>query len=243
MPLDPFRIQLGAVAIDSQLVLTVVGLLVAGWLVSAAARREEVVLDGGAWWDVATAAVIGGRALWVVLHAEYYLRGPLQVLVLTDGGLHPLGLVAGAAVGVARASGGPVRWRDTARLVALGVLGAILFERAGCALTTCGGGSPLDAPWALRRGDEWRHPVALYQVLIAGVSLQALVSARWATHGFAIATGALLLIEVVGVALAARPIDSTIAIGVAAALYGVAALWSGSRPARGAHIPAGGVAP
>lgn len=224
VPVDPFRVQFLTVTLDSQVVLTLVGLVAAGFIVQLAARGAGVADVGvGTWWDVVTTAVIGARALWVLLHLDYYLRGPLQALVITDGGLHPAGLVLGAAYGVWRlaSAGGDDRrpWRSVLELVALGVLVTFLVERAGCALTTCGGGPPTDVAWALRRGDELRQPLALYQaVILAGALLLATEVPRLAGRTFPLALGALALVEVVGLAWGGRGAESLVALVLAGVL-------------------------
>ena len=174
MPIDPFRIQFLTVTLDSHVVLAIVGIALGGLTFRAAASRAGFTHFGaGTWWDVITAAVIGGRAVWVATHLEYYVRAPLQALVVIDGGLSAVGLVLGAAYAVGRLARGGDRgaWRGILEFVALGTLVTFAFERAGCALTTCGGGPPTDVAWALLRGDELRQPIALYQAAIVIVAL------------------------------------------------------------------------
>ena len=216
MPFDPFRIQFLTVALDSQVVLTAVGLLVAGLAFGLAARRAGLPdLSAGAWWDVVTWAIVGGRALWVILHFDYYLRGPLQALVFTDGGLHPVGLVLGAGYAIwrlARQQPGGTR-RQILECAAVAVLVTFLFERAGCALTTCGGGLPTDAPWALQRGDELRQPVALVQtIVLAGALLLATEVPRIAGRAFPVTVVALILVEILEVAWAGQGMDALAAL-------------------------------
>jgi hypothetical protein len=223
LPIDPFRIQFLTVTLDSQVVLAVVGLVVAGLVVGRAAPRVGLPdIGAGAWWDVAAAALIGARMLWVAAHLDYYVRGPLQALVLTDGGLHPVGLVLGAAYGVWRLvkeRGEPRPWRPALELLALGVLAFFLFERAGCALTTCGSGPPADVAWALRRGDELRQPLALYQVGVLAISLWLVAEVpAVARRAVPVALTALAVIEVIGLILGGRALDGVVAVLLAGAL-------------------------
>jgi prolipoprotein diacylglyceryltransferase len=127
--LDPFRIQILTLSLDSQVVLLILGLFVAGLVVRQAARQAEINLGAGHWWDLVFTAVVGGRLVWVVAHADYYLRQPLQIVVILDGGVHATGLVLGAAYGTWRLASGDttVPWRRVADLLALGVLTTFLF--------------------------------------------------------------------------------------------------------------------
>ena len=84
MRLDPFRIQILTLSLDSQIVLTLVGLVVAGLVVRQAARHEGLGVSAGHWWDLVFAAVVGARLVWVITHAGYYLRQPLQAVVVLE---------------------------------------------------------------------------------------------------------------------------------------------------------------
>src|SRR5262245_15112995 len=100
------------------------GLVVAGLLFRRAARQPGLGLSAGHWWDLVFAAVVGARLLWVLTHPAYYLRQPLQALVILDGGLYVTGLALGAVYWVwrlCRADDAPP-WRAVVDLVALGVL-------------------------------------------------------------------------------------------------------------------------
>jgi hypothetical protein len=162
----------------------------------------------------------------VATHLDYYLRGPLQVVVIIDGGLHPVGLVLGAAYWMRglRRRAPQLSWRLVIELVALGTVIAFLLERTGCALTTCGAGPVSDLPWALQRGEEWRQPLALYQVVVLSIALLLITGVREVRgSAFGVAFAALTLVELISLALGARSMDGLVALGVGLALYVVAA--------------------
>jgi len=220
--LDPFRLQILTISLDSHIVLTLVGLIVAGLVVGRAAREHGHDLSASDWWDLVVASVIGGRLLWVMTHPDYYLRQPLQVIGLLDGGLHLLGLALGAAYWVWRRSrGGDLRsWRPVVDVVAVGVLVVLLFERVGCTLTTCGTGYARDVPWAILRGDTLHEPMALGQVAILAVALVASTEIlRIRGAAFAALLAAVALSELVGFAAGRVSVESLLAIGAFAALY------------------------
>lgn len=214
MRLDPFRIQVLTISLDSQVVLTLVGLVVAGVVFRQAARQQALDLSTGDWWDLVFASVVGGRLAWILTHAEYYLRQPMQALVVLDGGLHAIGLALGAAYWVWRHNQPDATpWRRTVDLVAVGVLTTLLFERVGCALTTCGTGLPSELPWAILRGDQWYAPMALEQVVVLAVALILGVEClRMHGAAFAISVGALFLVELVGLSAGRPSVDGVIAL-------------------------------
>lgn len=221
MRLDPFRVQFMTVSLDSQAVLTLVGLVVAGVVFHRAARQEGVALSAGDWWDLVFASVVGGRLTWIVTHAEYYVRQPLQVVVVLDGGLHLIGLALGAACWVWRHSQtDDLPWRRVVDVVAIGVLTTFLFERTGCALTTCGTGPASELAWAILRGGQWYAPLALAQVGVLAVALIASVDGlRRRGAAFAIALGALLLVEAIAF-LSGRPsMDGVVALMAPSVMY------------------------
>lgn len=228
MRLDPFRVQVLTVSLDSQVVLTLVGLLVAGVVFRQAARQEGVQLTAGDWWDLVFSSVVGGRLAWIATHAEYYLRQPLQAGVILEGGLHTIGLALGAAYWIWRhRHPDELPWRHVVDLVALGVLTAFLFERVGCVLTTCGTGPSSEVPWAILRGDQWYAPLALEQVVVLAVALIASVeSLRMRGAAFITAIATLFLVELITFLAGRLLIESVMALTLLVALYALA--WSHS---------------
>ncbi len=166
---DPFRLQVLTVSLDSQVVLAVLGVLVAGLV--ARDRARGLGWGPGGVWDaslsVATWGIVAGRLGWVATHLEYYLRAPLQVAALGDGGF---------LFGTAVLGAGWALWREgraldlpaeeLGRIVAPAAAAAFLLDRAGCALTACGSGQAASVPWALVRSGVSLHPVGLYGVAL-----------------------------------------------------------------------------
>jgi prolipoprotein diacylglyceryltransferase len=224
--LDPFRIQVWTLSIDSQIVLTVVGLVVAGLLVRQAARQLGDGLSAADWWDLVFSMAVGGRLVWVITHAEYFLRQPLQVAVIVDGGLSVTGFALGAIFWVWRfgRGGDALAWRIVVDLVAIGILTTALFERVGCALTTCGTGPTSDLPWAILRGDGWHAPIGLAQVVLLAVALSVaaeLLRVRGAA--FLAMLAGLVLAEAVAATAERASADTAVALAVLVASY--AAIW------------------
>jgi prolipoprotein diacylglyceryltransferase len=239
VPIDPFRVQFLTVALDSHVVLALVGVIVGGLTFGAAARRGGFLGFGaGTWWDIVTAAVIGGRAVWVAMHLDYYQRAPLQIVVLIDGGLSSVGLVLGVAFairGLVITATERNTWRSILELVALATLVTFAFERAGCALTTCGGGPPTDVGWALQRGEELRQPIAVYQTVILVAALVLATEVR-SLEGQALPLTlfALGLVQTVALVWGGRgpDVEGSAALVLAAALTAMAWLTSATSRAR-----------
>jgi prolipoprotein diacylglyceryltransferase len=234
--LDPFRIQVLTISLDSQVVLTLVGLVVAGVALHQAARTEGVAFSAGDWWDLVFSSVVGGRLVWVATHAEYYLRQPLQAVVVLDGGLHAIGLALGAAYWVWRhGQTAAIPWRRVVDLVAIGVLTTLLFERVGCALTTCGTGLPSELPWAILRGDQWYEPMALEQVVVLAVALIVGVeSLRMPGTAFAVALGALILVELIALSAGEPTGERIVALAALMTMHASAWWYDGSSARTGA---------
>ena len=171
---DPFRVQVLAVSVDSEVVLALLGVVVAGLVARSGARRAgldprlawDLTLDGAFW------VLVGARVGWVVAHLDYYARALLAVLALGDGGyLHGAGALAGAAFLVRARRAAGIAPAAFAAMAAPAVAAAQVLDRAGCALTGCGTGRPADVPWALVRSGSAVHPVGLYAALLWLVAL------------------------------------------------------------------------
>ena len=131
-------------------------------------------------------AVIGGRIGYVVLHLDYYLARPQQMVDPAQGSLQlGLGIVGGtlAAIYAARLMDQPVgRWLHVA---AMPLLLAICGAKLAQALGGTGQGQPSDAGWATSYvgpgpwgslGPEIpSHPAQLYEAALTAVAAAILV--------------------------------------------------------------------
>jgi hypothetical protein len=103
-------------------------------------------------------------------------------------------------------------------------------DRVGCALTTCGTGPMSEHPWAVLRGNEWRAPLALAQVIVLAVALTvAAETFRMRGATFVTMLAGLVLAEVVAVPAGRTSAESAVALGVLAVSY--ASSWGYSRVA------------
>lgn len=132
------------------------------------ARRERLGLSENAFWAAAwvmlAGAVVGAKALFVVLGWEHYARGELRFLADFGVGFVFFGGLVGAAVAgwaFARARG--LSFTTGADYFAVAVPLGHAIGRVGCFFAGCCGGHP-------------PHPVQLYES--AGLLVVA-----WACHG------------------------------------------------------------
>jgi phosphatidylglycerol:prolipoprotein diacylglycerol transferase len=126
----------------------VVGILLGRRRARAAGIDPDIVIDLAFY--VIIASVAGARAMYAVVHWEYFRHDLIGVLRLWDGGLAQYGgIAAGVVTGLivfARRRVSPWRGADLlAPSVALGVG----IGRIGCLLNGCCFGTPCDLPFAV----------------------------------------------------------------------------------------------
>lgn len=241
MSIDPFRIQILTLGLDSRMVLSLAGLVIAGFVFRASARRSGVEAGLGIWWDLVVAALVGARLVWIALHAGYFLRSPQEVFAITDGGLDPIGVLIGSGYALwklHRHMDQPA-WVAVLTGVATSAVVVLLFDRAGCALTTCGSGPISDVAWAMQRGGELRQPLALYQAGILALALVLVSALRLpAATLLGIAVAAAVLSGVIGLVVGGDSgFEALLALGLAK-LLGALAIRGSRRPfTSGAIIP------
>lgn len=130
---------------------------------------EELILDIALWGCLS--AIVGARALYVILEWQYYAQNLADIVSIRDGGLGGLsfhgGVVGGVLAGLAvarRYQASPWALADlVAPILALGEA----IARIGCLLNGCCYGYITNLPWALPCAfgdDALRHPTQIYAV-------------------------------------------------------------------------------
>lgn len=174
-------IQVGGIAIQSRGLLVLVGLALALWLAESLARRRG--LDGEQIWNIGmvglVTTLVGARLLYAIENFDLYLAQPPALLSLTVqamswGGGVLLGLLA--IVLYARRM--EIRLDDLADIAAPS--GALFWGAAalGAYLSGDAYGSPTTQPWGVFLWGDVRHPVQIYELIAAGITLLAL-GALW----------------------------------------------------------------
>ena len=255
--IDPVALQIGPVAIKWYGLAYVAGLLL-GWqyikmLLSTpslwrngkAPFAPQLVDDLFVW--VALGVVIGGRLGNVLLYEPmYYLRNPLEVFQIWKGGM----AFHGGLLGTVLAMWLFARRHSVAALSVMDVVAAavpigIFFGRIANFINAEVLGMPTDLPWGIvfpGAGPLPRHPAQLYEALLEGIVLFAIL--RWMTHGRGTLytpglTGAVFLVgygvfrivcEAVKVdehraLLGSLPLTSGMAYSIPMVVAGLAAMW------------------
>lgn len=116
--------------------------------------------------SIAVWALVGGRAWYAAVEWQFFLRYPLALFSVQDGGLAVPGLLLGGLWGLrGLAATGALAWTALPLLLAPALAAGRAVQVAGCVVTECMVGASANVPWAAPQ-DSARHPIALYAVLL-----------------------------------------------------------------------------
>lgn len=156
----PILLKSGSLTIFTYGFFLCLAFLAALWVAGREAQRVGV--PPGRIWDlgfyILVAAVVGARALEVLLNLHRYVEKPLDIFKLWDGGLAFQGgliLAFITALAYIRRHSLPV-W-GTLDSLALGIPLGQSIGRIGCLMAGCCYGRPTDLPW----GVTFTHPETL----------------------------------------------------------------------------------
>jgi phosphatidylglycerol:prolipoprotein diacylglycerol transferase len=145
MPVYPFNLQVGPLAITGYGIMMMVGFLVGGWLIALELERRHLTRDYSS--DIIFAALVGGivgAKLWYVVLTQdpgaLFSRGGLVWYGGFLGGVVAV-LLNGWRLGV------PARW--TMQLMPPALAAAYALGRIGCFLVGDDYGGPSTLPWAV----------------------------------------------------------------------------------------------
>jgi phosphatidylglycerol:prolipoprotein diacylglycerol transferase len=161
--IDPTMVTLGPFAITWHGFFSAVGLFIGVWVAARLAPTVGMTADdvyNGAPWTV-VGGIIGARLFHVVDRWDYYSQNPVQIIMITEGGIAIYGAVVGGVLAgylYARYAKLPVPWFADAAAVGL-ILGQGI-GRIGDIINGEHLGRPLDAPWAV----VYTHPQTLGQI-------------------------------------------------------------------------------
>ncbi|NLY89801.1 MAG: prolipoprotein diacylglyceryl transferase [Firmicutes bacterium] len=113
--------------------------------------------------------LIGARLFYIVTEYPYYLKNPLAVFRLADGGLSFFGMIIGAFIwGVLYAKRAKLPTWQLADLIAVYLPLGYALARVGCLLNGCCYGVPSKLPWAFvipAVDNLQRHPTQVYAII------------------------------------------------------------------------------
>jgi phosphatidylglycerol:prolipoprotein diacylglycerol transferase len=150
--MHPELFRIGPVIVHTYGALYALGILAAVALSDHLYRRRGG--EPGVMVDMALPVVIGvflgARAMFVLVEREYYIRNPLEILMVWKGGLVFYGgLIGGALAFIITTRVMKLELWDLADTVAPGVALGHALGRLGCFFAGSCYGRPTDVPWAV----------------------------------------------------------------------------------------------
>ncbi|MHC4423124.1 MAG: prolipoprotein diacylglyceryl transferase [Planctomycetota bacterium] len=148
-----FEIPFIHLTVKSYGLMMVIGFLSAVFLIRRLSRNitpDPQLITNAALYSL-IAGVVGARLFFIVHYFDQYLRDPLSVFAIWEGGLELLGGVILAIIVIFL-----YLWhhklpiRRYLDILAIGLMLALVFGRIGCFLNGCCFGIPTNLPWAVR---------------------------------------------------------------------------------------------
>ena len=183
--IDPVFFRLGPLAFRWYGLMYLLGLAGAYFLIKARAKRKGLELSREQLSDLivfaALGVFLGGRLGYILFYNfSFYLQHPLKIFAVWEGGMSFHGGFLGTCVALwifSRRRGFPVY--SIADLAAGAVPIGLGLGRIGNFINGELYGRPTDVPWCMvfpYGGPDCRHPSQLYEVLLEGVLLFAVLS-------------------------------------------------------------------
>jgi phosphatidylglycerol:prolipoprotein diacylglycerol transferase len=179
--IDPIIFSIGFVKIRWYGLMYVIGFLLAWWLAKLRCKRADSPVNAEQVDDLMfygmLGVILGGRIGYAVVYGtDQLLSDPLYLVKITEGGMS----FHGGLVGVLTAMWlygrrlGHTLWRMTDFVAPLVPLG-LGFGRIGNFINGELWGKPTDVPWAFNVNGQVLHPSMLYEALLEGFVLFAIL--------------------------------------------------------------------
>ena len=205
--MHPILLHIGPLTIHTYGALYALGIFTAVALSEYLYRRDggepETIIDLAL--PVVIGILIGARALFIIVEYEYYLRNPMEIIMLWKGGLVFYGgLMGGALAFIITARVKKLELWHLADTVAPGVALGHALGRLGCFFAGSCYGSPTDVPWAVIYSDPNSlardiigvpvHPTQLYSAAFLTLlsAILVFIGSRSAFRGQVIASYGIL---------------------------------------------------
>lgn len=178
--LNPVAFSLGPLTVRWYGLAYLAGFIVAGIVIYRTACRWKLELSAD---DVTTymvaiafGVIIGARVFYVVFYgAGYYLEHPLEVFLLSNGGMSFHGGLAGAILGGWLSSRSlRLSFPTMADLSVIGAPWGLFFGRLANFVNGELWGKETSLPWGVMfetGGNVYRHPSQLYEAILEGLVL------------------------------------------------------------------------
>lgn len=185
--LDPVAFSVGPITIYWYGLAYIVGSIIAGAVLYRTQRRWQMGLTVDDVMSVVIGAVfgllIGARLFYVLFYGDgYYFAHPLEIFAVNQGGMsfHG-GLVGGIAGGVLACRALRLSAWTVADMAVVGAPLALCLGRCANFVNGELWGKPTDLPWGVvfggAAGTMPRHPSQLYEALLEGIVLFAILCA------------------------------------------------------------------
>ena len=184
--IDPILVELGPFAVRWYALAYIAGLVIGWWYARKLAAQKPFVLapekiDDFLLW-AAIGVVLGGRLGYVLFYKPgFFLENPAQIIQLWHGGMSfhggLLGVIAAMALFARRHN---LSFPAFADICAAATPPGLFFGRIANFINGELWGRVSDAPWAMvfpNGGPLPRHPSQIYQALLEGALLFALLTA------------------------------------------------------------------
>ncbi len=179
--IDPVIFSIGFLKIRWYGLMYVIGFLLAWWLAKKRAKRSDSPITSEQVDDLVFYAmlgvIVGGRVGYALVYGtEQLLSDPLYLFRITEGGMSFHGGLAGVLIAM-WLYGRKLKatmWRMTDFVAPLVPLG-LGFGRIGNFINGELWGKPTDLPWAFIVDGVARHPSQLYEALLEGFVLFAIL--------------------------------------------------------------------
>ncbi|WP_191084839.1 prolipoprotein diacylglyceryl transferase [Roseococcus microcysteis] len=190
--IDPVALQIGPIAIRWYALAYIVGIVIA-WRVArrlveaAPAAGTARQMDDFVTWAT-LGIILGGRLVYVLVYRPaYYLQNPLEIVMITEGGMAfhggALGVIVAALLFCRSEKLNPLAFGD--RVAVVVPIGLFLGRIANFVNGELWG-RPSHVPWAMIFPRDPlqlpRHPSQLYQAGLEGIALFALMLALWSVR-------------------------------------------------------------
>lgn len=179
--IDPIIFSIGAVKIRWYGLMYVIGFLLSWWLARRRCQRADSPINAGQVDDLIfygmLGVILGGRLGYAFFYGtEQLFSDPLYLLKITEGGMSFHGGLAGVliAMWLFGRKLGHTMWRMADFVAPLAPLG-LGFGRIGNFINGELWGKPTDVPWAFDVNGQVLHPSMLYESLLEGFVLFAII--------------------------------------------------------------------
>lgn len=184
--LDPVAFSIGSYEVRWYGLAYIAGFIVAALVLFRVAKRWKMPLSADEVLlvivSIALGVIVGARLFYVLFYNfDYYVQNPSHILMFTEGGMSFHGGLVGALLGgYAACRYLRLSFVTLCDLAVIGAPWGLFFGRCANFINGELWGKPTDLPWGVAfesGGGIFRHPSQLYEALLEGIVLFAVLYA------------------------------------------------------------------